>query len=312
MSVQVRGRTAPVAEQAEGGDQPRADGAAIEPIAEILTHAPTVGANESTTPLQGEPDRGVAGTPLPTIRASGARTERSRPSAALRPGGRRRSWWPSRRWMVGLGLVLVVVVGALAAFGVGAGQGQGARSTPGLEVVAPPKPKLTARGHLRPVAQARVGTLTGGVVVGVFVQVGDVVEEQAEIARVRTGSLEASSIEVLTAPWRGTVTSLSVQTGDTVMAGTVVATVADLSRLQVETDDVDEFLIGQVRRGQTVRITVDAVEGRTLQGEVRTVGLQTRATSAGDQHYPVTVEIPGGAAADLRPGMTVRVDFGTP
>jgi multidrug efflux pump subunit AcrA (membrane-fusion protein) len=164
-------------------------------------------------------------------------------------------------------------------------------------------PQLVARGLVRPVAQARVGTLTGGVVRRLAVVVGDAVEEEQEIARVRTAD---GTVEVLTAPWRGTITTVPVHLGDTIQAGTVVATVGDLSRLQVETTDVDEFLIARVRRGQRLTLTVDALDGRELEGYVQSAALELQPIGTGDEHYPVVLDLVS-VPAELRPGMVVRV-----
>lgn len=152
-------------------------------------------------------------------------------------------------------------------------------------------------------AQARVGTLTGGIVASISVDVGELVGEQQEIARVRS----AAGVEVLTAPLRGTITGIPVHVGDTALPGTMVATVGDLSRLHVETTDVDEFLIARVRPGQRVTLTIDALE-RQASGQVRTVALEPVTTTAGDEHYPVTIDL-AEVIAELRPGMTVRILF---
>jgi multidrug efflux pump subunit AcrA (membrane-fusion protein) len=156
---------------------------------------------------------------------------------------------------------------------------------------------------VRPVAQARVGTLNGGTVQRLWVAVGDVVEEAQEIARVRGAD---GSIEILTAPWPGTITTVPVHLGDTLLAGTIVATVGDLSRLQVETTDVDEFLIAHVRRGQRLTLTVDALDGRELEGDVQSVALELQPIGSGDQHYPVVLDLID-VPRELRPGMVVRV-----
>ena len=128
--------------------------------------------------------------------------------------------------------------------------------------------------------------------------VGDTVSEQQEIARVRGAS---GQIEVLTAPWRGTVTGLPVHVGDTVTPGSVVGTLGDLSRLEIETTDVDEFLIGYLFRGQQVSLTVDALDRRQFRGYVRTVSLQVQKNDSGDDHYPVVIDLTGPTTA-LRPG----------
>jgi biotin carboxyl carrier protein len=162
--------------------------------------------------------------------------------------------------------------------------------------------RLIAHGVVTPVSQARVGTLSGGVLLGVGVAIGQRVEAQVELARVQG----PAALEVLTAPFAGTVTGLLAHTGDTLVPGAGVMLVADLSRLQVETTDVDEFLIGHISSGQSVALQVEALDRRELTGKVRTVSLQPQSTTGGDQHYPVSIDL-GGSQPDLRPGMSVRI-----
>ena len=169
---------------------------------------------------------------------------------------------------------------------------------------APLSQKLIARGEVQALAQARVGTLSGGVVVRVAVKAGEAVQEQQEIARVRG----PAGVEVLTAPWAGTITSVPVQAGDSVAPGVAVATIGDLARLLVKTRDVDEFLIKDVAPGQPVALTVDALEGQVLRGVVRAAALQPEAGAGGDSHYPVLVDLVDWTP-QMRLGMTVRVNF---
>jgi multidrug efflux pump subunit AcrA (membrane-fusion protein) len=143
------------------------------------------------------------------------------------------------------------------------------------------------------------------VVAQVLVELGDAVEEQQPIARLRG----PNGTEVLTAPRHGEIVSLPVQVGDTLTPGTTLAVVADLSRLQVETTDVDEFLVGQIRRGQPVTLQIDALERRDLRGRVRTVAPQPQTSATGDEHYPVVIDLEEPAPG-LRIGMTARITFG--
>jgi multidrug resistance efflux pump len=76
--------------------------------------------------------------------------------------------------------------------------------------------------------------------------------------------------------------------------------------LHVETTDVDEFLIAQIRIGLPVQITLDALPSYELTGVVTEVSVQTETTPEGDQHYPVTVRF-DWTPAEVRPGMTARV-----
>ncbi len=219
------------------------------------------------------------------------------------PDSRRAGATGRHRMVVGLGVTLVAVL-ALAggAWWARASQPAPAPAAPTASGIS----KLTARGQIRPVKKAKVRTIVGGVLHQVSVEVGQAVQEQQEIARVQN----AAGTEVLTAPWSGTISDLPARLGDTVMPGSVVALVADLTRLQVETTDVDEFLIAQIRRGQEVTLTVDAFPGRLLRGTVRSTALETETTSTGDEQYPVVIDL-AGFSPDLRPGMNVRVSFGS-
>jgi hypothetical protein len=199
------------------------------------------------------------------------------------------------RWGLPL-LVLLLVVGQVVRQLPQSASDQPAPATP------VPAARLIAHGVVAPASQARVGTLGGGVLLGVNVTIGEKVDAQHELARVRG----AADVEVLTAPFAGTVTGVLAHTGDTLVPGAGVLLVADLSRLQVETTDVDEFLIAHVRAGQTVPLQIEALDRRELTGRVRTVALQPLTTAGGDQHYPVTIDL-GGTVPELRPGMSVRI-----
>ncbi len=198
-------------------------------------------------------------------------------------------------WIGGAVLALLIVV-------------QIARQLPSPQPVATPTPstqgRYIAHGVVTPISQARVGTLSGGVLFKLSVDIGARVESQQEIAQVRG----PSGLEQLMAPFDGTVTGILAHTGDTLVPGAGVMLVADLTRLQVETTDVDEFLIGHIRAGQAPNLQIEALDRRELTGRVRTVGLQPQTTTGGDQHYPVTIDL-GGSQPDLRPGMSVRITF---
>jgi multidrug efflux pump subunit AcrA (membrane-fusion protein) len=199
-------------------------------------------------------------------------------------------------------IALVAIAGAAAYVA-----GFTAWQRPPAPVATAPASRLVARGEVRPVQHARIGTLLGGVVQDLRVEVGDSVGEQREVARVK--ALDGT-IEVITAPWRGTVTGIPIHDGDTVLPGAAIMTIADLSRLRVESTDVDEFLIARIERGQEVTFTVDALDRQQFRGLVRSVSLELEKNDNGDDHYPVIVDILASTSG-LRPGMSVRIDFGS-
>ncbi len=224
----------------------------------------------------------------------------TRPKTETKSGKDGRTTLPKRshrRRNILLGvLAIVVVVAAIVAVA-------GAK-TPPKPVAAPAPPALSAHGVVEPVAQATIATINGGVVRSLAVRVGQNVGEQQMIAEVAT----AAQTETLVAPWAGTIMGLNVQRGDTVMPGAVVATIGDLSRYQVRTTDVDEYLIAQIQAGQPVSMTVEALDGRKLEGIVDSVALVQQTSNSGVTNYPVIIRLSDNDQ-DLRPGMTVRVVF---
>lgn len=105
----------------------------------------------------------------------------------------------------------------------------------------------------------------------------------------------------ITAPISGTVVTKTAKAGDKVEGGSsgALCTIYDLSYLEM-TMNIDELDIGAVAVGQTVEITVDAVEGRTYTGTV------TRVSVAGTT-YPVTVRI--DETDGLLPGVNVDAEI---
>ena len=203
--------------------------------------------------------------------------------------------WRRRRLVVGV--LLVVVVGVVA-FGV-----LGRR--PGPAPTAPPSPPtaaLTAHGQIVPALRAQVGTQGGGVLRQLSVSPGAPTADQTEVARVEG----PSGTEVVTAPFRGTVTNVLVHEGDTLLPGAVIAVVADLRTIQVETSDVDQFLVGHVSSGQQVLVAVDALDNLVLAGTVRSVAGLPQADTSGGQHYPVVITL-DTVPPEVRAGMSVRV-----
>jgi multidrug resistance efflux pump len=153
--------------------------------------------------------------------------------------------------------------------------------------------------------QARVATIQGGVVRDLPRPPGTRVQARDELARIEARD---GSMEVLSAPYAGTVLSVPVQLGDTLLPGAQIAIVGDLSQLRVETTDVDEMLIGRLEVGKPVEMTVDALPGRTLNGRIQAISLIAQPGSGGRLHYPVTIAL-DRTDAGLRPSMTARLRF---
>ena len=134
---------------------------------------------------------------------------------------------------------------------------------------------------------------------------------QAGVARAKANLSSAQlALEqaVLRAPFDGTVTSVDVEPGDLVSAGQVVVTLADLSQWQVETTDLDEWGVANVRLNQTVDLVVPAL-GRSPRGRLTFIAPEPTITSNGAVFYKAIITL-DNQDADLRWGMTVRIKFG--
>ena len=104
------------------------------------------------------------------------------------------------------------------------------------------------------------------------------------------------------APISGTILSLDLVRGQQLSAGTLVATIADTSALEL-TVNVAEVDIKQIEIGQPAEITLDALPGQSFAGVVS----QIAPASDPEQsvvNYPVTIQLTGENLGSVRPGMT--------
>jgi HlyD family secretion protein len=123
------------------------------------------------------------------------------------------------------------------------------------------------------------------------------------------------------APFDGVVSALNVEQGENVIMGTMnnvgtqILTVSDLSRMLVRAD-VDETDIVDLRIGQKVKISVDAVPDTTFSGTVTEIGNTAKrsltSTVEGQTDFEVKVVFDDNVP-QVRPGMTadVSIDTGT-
>ncbi|HEX5030227.1 MAG TPA: efflux RND transporter periplasmic adaptor subunit [Candidatus Eisenbacteria bacterium] len=120
-------------------------------------------------------------------------------------------------------------------------------------------------------------------------------------------------------PIDGTVTQLTIERGEIAVIGTmnnpgtVLLTVADLSRMKVEAD-VDETDVATVRIGQEATVKVDALPDTSLVGHVTQIANSPLISGADTQeqetNFKVDVTIDNPPPI-LRPGMTADVEIRT-
>ena len=137
----------------------------------------------------------------------------------------------------------------------------------------------------------------------------------ARSANVESAQAQVDSSQVnldktlIIAPFKGVVSSLhNIHEGEFVQGGANVVSLGDTSIWQVETDDLTEIDVVDVKLGAKATISVDALPGEEMEGKV--VRITPRAeTKAGDQTYTVLIDITKGDMSRLRWGMTTFVDI---
>jgi len=111
----------------------------------------------------------------------------------------------------------------------------------------------------------------------------------------------------LRSPIDATVADLNLTVGQMVGPDTWAVILADLSQWYVDTSDLSELDVVNVKIGQKVKVTADALPGQTMTGIVEVISL-TPKNQAGDILYTVHIRL-DNADARLRWGMTVEVTF---
>jgi len=110
----------------------------------------------------------------------------------------------------------------------------------------------------------------------------------------------------ISAPFDGVLTVREIKIGDQVVPGTPAFRIDDLSSLLVDLE-VSEVDINQIREGQEVSLTFDAIGGKEYFGEIIEVGLVGNQQE-GIVNFTVTIEL-SNADKEVRPGMTSAVNI---
>jgi HlyD family secretion protein len=131
----------------------------------------------------------------------------------------------------------------------------------------------------------------------------DVAAAQAALDQAKAGLAETE----VKAPFAGTVAALSARMGEQLAPGAPVVQLANLASWQVETSDLTELHIANVKVGDTVSLTFDALPDVTMNGRVVRIG-DVGANNKGDIAYKVTIQ-PERAEPRLKWNMTAAVTF---
>lgn len=139
-------------------------------------------------------------------------------------------------------------------------------------------------------------------------------EQQAVLeARLNNAKAQAAAAEKnlanydIRAPFSGVVTDVNVTVGELLGPEKFAAQIADFSAWYLETTDLNELEVVNIRAGQRVEIRPDALKDVTLQGVVESIGLAYRI-QGGDVLYTVKIKL-SDSDPSLRWGMTMEVVF---
>jgi HlyD family secretion protein len=110
-------------------------------------------------------------------------------------------------------------------------------------------------------------------------------------ARAQLAAARASLDELsLVAPFDGTVVSNPLKVGEPVSPGAPAVILADLSRWRIETIDLTELNVVDLKVGDRVQVTVDALPDLTLTGSIASIDLLGQ-NRQGDIVYTVRVDL---------------------
>ena len=134
-------------------------------------------------------------------------------------------------------------------------------------------------------------------------QASDEAENLYKVARADVEAMEARvSKATITAPFAGTIGLRQVSLGDYVKEGQDIVNLESLDPLKVDFR-VPEMALSQVKSGQTLQITLDAVPDRAFDGHVIAIN---PLIDAGGRSIVIRAQV-SNRDGKLRPGMFARV-----
>jgi HlyD family secretion protein len=135
-------------------------------------------------------------------------------------------------------------------------------------------------------------------------------QQQVASAQAALNNAEAAlGNATLVAPFDGVVSAVNIDAGQTVSTGTVAIQIVDPSVVEM-TATVDEIDVPQVKVGQKVSISLDALPNDEFSGVVSTISILGNSQS-GVVSYPVTIKLTVPSGVQLRQGMSATATVTT-
>jgi len=109
----------------------------------------------------------------------------------------------------------------------------------------------------------------------------------------------------LKAPWAGTLSNWDVRAGQVVYSGGIIGELADTSAWMVETTDLSEDDVVNLKPGQAVNMTINALPGQTFTGTVESIHAKGEKIQ-GDMTYVAHIAV-DRIDPQFRWNMTVKI-----
>jgi len=202
------------------------------------------------------------------------------------------------------------------------------------------KKTISASGNIFPIEEQNLTFSTDGTVAAVNVEEGDNVEEDKILIELKNNQAQLQFVKAenqlknaringspnaikeaeldyeiakerlddtqLKAPYSGVITELLVQKGDYINSGQEVATLIDNSQYEVKAN-IDESELANLEIGQNVEISMEALPGLQLTGQLTEIGSKAESTS-GVVTIPITVLI-NSVHDSFKPGLSADMDI---
>jgi multidrug efflux pump subunit AcrA (membrane-fusion protein) len=132
-------------------------------------------------------------------------------------------------------------------------------------------------------------------------------------ARLRQAELAAEQLALqiegaaLRAPFDGVISAVNARPGEWAQPGAPVLEILDTTRWYIETRNVSELTIGQVRVGQRALVQVLALDKAEIEGTVDTIS-PVAVVQQGDTTYTLMIALEP-TALRLQPGMNAQVEI---
>ncbi|HHY74379.1 MAG TPA: HlyD family efflux transporter periplasmic adaptor subunit [Bacillus bacterium] len=165
----------------------------------------------------------------------------------------------------------------------------------------------------------KVSPQISGEIENVYVEEGDVVQENQTLAEQNPANLDPSMINkaIIKSPINGTVVKVYSKKKEIASPSQPLALVMDMNSLYVSAN-IEETAINKIKEGQDVFVSLDLLGGKKLKGKVSKIGKATNSTfsllpainTSGNfnkvtQRIPIEVVIFKPADLELVPGTNV-------